>query len=310
MYHPLIAQAALAVSFLAAASGPRNLVLSNDDGWATAQIRAQFDALVDAGYEVILSAPAVNQSGKGSRSKTPTTLDEPCEFDTCPVGSPAEGFNASNPRLNYVNGYPADAARYGIQTLSRQLFDGSGPDFLVSGPNIGLNVGISTQFSGTVGAAAEASKLGIPAIAFSGASGSQVSYTTLSTSPDAPSTLAAHTYAALTVRFLSTLFNSTASPFLPPGVILNVNYPSSERCPDPASYRWVLARNLWNPFATDVQVCEGSARLPHEAEVVRSEDGCFASVAVISAETKTDVGRATQAAVVESLRGLPLSCMD
>ncbi|KAH9915343.1 sure-like protein [Fomitopsis serialis] len=312
MYHPLVAQAALAVSFLAAATVPRNLVLSNDDGWATAQIRAQFDALVAAGYEVILSAPALNQSGKGSRSKTPSVLDEPCEFDTCPVGSPAEGFNASDPRLNYVNAYPVDAARYGVQTLSRQFFDGSSPDFVVSGPNIGreyLNVGISTQFSGTVGAAAEASKLGIPAVAFSGASGSHVSYTTLVSSPTSTSALAANIYANLTIDFLRVLFNTTASPLLPPGVILNVNYPSATRCPDPAEYRWVLARNLWNPFATDVEVC-GSARLPTEADVVANEDGCYASVTVISATTKTDVGRATQAAIVESLEGLPLSCMD
>ncbi|KZT69448.1 sure-like protein [Daedalea quercina L-15889] len=254
MYHPLIAQATLAISFLAATSLPRNLVLSNDDGWATAQIRAQFDALIAAGYGVILSAPALNQSGKGSRTKTPTVLNKPCEFETCPLGSPAEGFNASDPRLNYVNGYPVDAARYGVQTLSRRLFDKSSPDFVVSGPNIGLNIGVSTQFSGTVGAAAEASKLGIPAIAFSGASGSQ-------------------------------------------------------RCPDPSAYRWVLARNLWNPFAEDVETC-GSTRLPSEADVVEREEGCFASVSVISAVTKTDVDRATQAALMATLYGLHLSCLD
>jgi len=30
----------------------QNLVLTNDDGWATAMIRAQFNSLEDAGYEV------------------------------------------------------------------------------------------------------------------------------------------------------------------------------------------------------------------------------------------------------------------
>ena len=30
-----------------------------------------------------------------------------------------------------------DAARYGIQTLAPQFFDGAQPDFLVSGPNVG-----------------------------------------------------------------------------------------------------------------------------------------------------------------------------
>lgn len=187
------------------------------------------------------------------------------------------------------------------------------------------NLGLSTQFSGTVyahaplrrccshiiyfsGAAAEASKLGTPAIAFSGASGAHVSYTTLASSPNATSTLAAHTYASLTVHFLRALLNATATP-LPPSVILNVNYPPFERCPDPVAYRWVLARNLWNPFATDVQTC-GSARLPTESDVVGREDGCYASVTALSAATKTDVGRVTQAAVMTNLQGLPLSCLD
>ena len=108
-----------------AATRAQNIVLTNDDGWAVAQIRAQFDALEAAGhnvrvsncrlligvlpvsssfhlyrahneYQVILSAPAQDQSGTGSSSATPTPLTEPCEFNSCPIGSPAEGFNASD----------------------------------------------------------------------------------------------------------------------------------------------------------------------------------------------------------------------
>ena len=30
----------------------QNLILTNDDGWATAQVRAQRDALVDTGFDV------------------------------------------------------------------------------------------------------------------------------------------------------------------------------------------------------------------------------------------------------------------
>lgn len=158
------------------------------------------------------------------------------------------------------------------------------------------------------GAAAEASRLGISAIAFSGVSGAHVSYTTLSSSPDDTSTHAARTYASLTVHFLRT-FLRAATPPLGPNVILNVNYPPVERCPDPAAYRWVLARNLWNPFASDVRTC-GRARLPAESDVVGREDGCYVSVTALSATTKTDVGRATQAAVIATLQSLPLSCLD
>lgn len=47
-------------------------------------------------YQVILSAPAENESGTGSSTKTPTPLTQPCEYDTCATGSPAEGFNQSD----------------------------------------------------------------------------------------------------------------------------------------------------------------------------------------------------------------------
>lgn len=139
----------LSVLALFGASSATRIVLTNDDGWATAQMRAQYSALKSAGYDVIVSAPAENQSGTGSSSETPTTLTEPCEFNTCPTGSPAEGSDASDPDLNYVNGYPVDAVKYGIQTLAPKLLGGS-PDLIVSGPNVGTNLGIDAFFSGTM----------------------------------------------------------------------------------------------------------------------------------------------------------------
>ncbi|KAH9922136.1 sure-like protein [Fomitopsis serialis] len=303
----LVALVSLATSFAAASA--QNLVISNDDGWATAQIRAQFDALTGAGYDVVLSAPAINQSGKGSQTTTPQVLTEPCQFDTCPVGSPPFGFNASDPRLNYVNAYPVDAANYGINvlSLSPQHF-GARPDFLVSGPNIGPNVDILTQYSGTVGAASAASLQGVPATAFSGVSGAQVSYTTLTSEPDANSTLAARIYSQLTVYFVDTLLGSCGPPVLPPAVIVNVNYPSITDCDDPSDYKWVFARNRKNDTVVDVQTC-GSDHLPSEVEVILSE-GCYASVSAISAQTKTDVDAATQGVVMQKLLGLPFSCLN
>lgn len=60
----------------------------------------------------------------------------PCEYDSCPIGSPAEGNNASMPRFNYVNSYPVTSIRYGIQTLSPKYFGGA-PDIAVAGFNVG-----------------------------------------------------------------------------------------------------------------------------------------------------------------------------
>lgn len=74
------------------------------------------------------------QSGSSDAPATP--LIKPCEFNSCPTGSPATGFNASNPRLNYVNSYPVTSMRYGIQTLSPKFF-GAAPELAVAGFNVG-----------------------------------------------------------------------------------------------------------------------------------------------------------------------------
>ncbi|KAF7345084.1 Survival protein sure-like phosphatase/nucleotidase [Mycena venus] len=312
-----------ALACAVAAQTANKIVLTNDDGWAVAQIRAQNDALKviifvealslltpllcqkAAGYNVVLSCPAINKSGTGSSTANPTTLTSPCEFNTCPTGSPPTGFNASDTRLNYVNAFPVDAARFGIQTLAPKFFSGSKPDFVVSGPNVGNNLGSTVLISGTVGAASEAALEGIPSVAFSGATGGQVSYTTLITSPTSTDSTAALIYSALSVRLLNVLLASSA-PILPSGISLNVNYPStSTSCADASAFKFVLTRINSNSGATDVQTC-GTTHLPTESSVI-SKAGCFATVSVFDAQTKGDVNATTQAIVLAKLTSI-LSC--
>lgn len=159
------------------------------------------------------------------------------------------------------------------------------------------------------GAACEAAKEGIPATAFAGDSGSQVSYTTLDSDPTATSTQAAWIYAALTVQYTEALFAAGSDPLLPPGIIVSVNYPSISNCSDASDYKWVLARNLWDPFASDFAACpsDGSV-LPTEGHVVGTE-GCYNSVAVLNATTKLDVDATLQGEVYSRLRELPFSCL-
>lgn len=66
-----------------------------------------------------------------------TALTEPCEFNSCRTGSPAEGFNASNHHLNYVNSYPVTAIKYGISTLAPKFFQNGKIDLAVTGFNVG-----------------------------------------------------------------------------------------------------------------------------------------------------------------------------
>lgn len=286
-----------------------NLMLTNDDGWATAQERAVFNTLDDAGYNLVLSAPAENQSGTGSTSRNPTVRTTPCQFNSCSPGS-AVGADVSDVRLNWVNAFPVDSVRYGIQTLSPAILGGR-PDFVVSGPNIGSNLGLAVVGSGTVGAAAEATKQGIPAIAFSGVSGSSVPYTTLASTPNAASSLAAQLYASLSLTILDHILSQTP-PFLPANTFLNVNFPDASRCPSTAQFKFVLTRVFWNPFAVDVRWCgKGGGvfdQLPLETDVVGRTDGCFVAISMMDARDKTDAPTAGQAMVLPRLQSL-LSCL-
>lgn len=160
------------------------------------------------------------------------------------------------------------------------------------------------------GAACEAAKEGIPSIGFSGAGGSQVSYTSLST-PSA-STTTANVFAALGVLFTNALLStgfSPSNPILPPNITLNVNYPdASGDCADASAFEFVLSRinAAAAGDADDVETC-GETRLPTETSVVERSGGCFASVSVMDATTKGDVDADTQAFVLDRL-GDFLSC--
>ncbi|TBU31228.1 sure-like protein [Dichomitus squalens] len=297
----------LSVSVLFQCVSAHNILLTNDDGWAVAQIRAQRDSLVNGGFNVILSSPAVDKSSTGSDTATPKPLAQPCEFNSCPKGSPAEGFNASDPRLNYVNAFPADAVHYGIQTLSPKFF--GTPDFVISGPNIGNNLGANHQGSGTINAACEAAKEGIPSAAVSGDIPGQghVSYTTLTTSPKSPTTLTALLYAELTTNFTQTMYNPAARPILPANVTLNINYGATTfsasgepkgKCATASDFKWVFTRMAKSTTAVDVETC-GSKHLPDERTVI--DAGCYASVAVMNANTKKDVSASVQAQVLDRL---------
>lgn len=56
------------LSFFLAVGHAARIVQSNDDGWAEKNIRVLNDALNAAGNDVVLSAPAENQSGSSTLS--------------------------------------------------------------------------------------------------------------------------------------------------------------------------------------------------------------------------------------------------
>jgi 5'-nucleotidase len=121
------------------------ILVSNDDGYFAPGITLLAEALRQVG-EVTVVAPERDRSG----SSNSLTLDRPLTLRRAP-----NGFFS-------VNGTPTDCVHIAITGVLDFI-----PDVVVSGINLGANMGDDTIYSGTVAAAAEGYLLGIPALAIS-----------------------------------------------------------------------------------------------------------------------------------------------
>lgn len=122
------------------------ILVSNDDGIWSPGIRALAEALEDLG-EVLVVAPDVEQSAMSHA----ITIRRPLRYRKTKIG----GLNAYR-----VDGTPADCIALGLANHGI-------PDLVVSGINLGLNVGFNVKHSGTVAAAMEGTLHKIPSIAVS-----------------------------------------------------------------------------------------------------------------------------------------------
>jgi 5'-nucleotidase len=121
------------------------ILVSNDDGYFAPGITLLAEALGQLG-EVTVVAPERDRSGASNS----LTLDRPLTVRRAPNGY----FS--------VNGTPTDCVHIAVTGLLDFL-----PDIVVSGVNLGANMGDDTIYSGTVAAAAEGYLLGIPSVAVS-----------------------------------------------------------------------------------------------------------------------------------------------
>ncbi|RFU79596.1 acid phosphatase [Trichoderma arundinaceum] len=296
------ASVSLAIIIPALAAQGARIVQSNDDGWAELYVRSFNNALNASGHDVVLSAPADDNSGTGSSDEPPTPRKDPCQYNSCPGNGDTIGHNATRPDLNWVNSFPVTAMKYGLSIFGPQLWNGSAPDFAVSGPNVGTNVFVQLPFSGTVNAAAFAAhEAGIPSIAFSAASTGRLPFDTN------PVPLRSSLYAQLATQLTNKVISS-GKPYLPSDVFLNVNFPKVEgNCTDVSNFKWVLSRvNPGIISPPDVEFCNGN-RLPTELSVI-THSGCFISVSVGDAKDKTTASSDKQAVVLGKLRDI-LTCL-
>jgi 5'-nucleotidase len=122
------------------------ILLSNDDGYFAPGIEVLADALRRRFGDVTVVAPERDRSGASNS----LTLDRPLMVRRAPNG------------FLFVNGTPTDCVHLAVTGFLDEL-----PDVVVSGINLGANMGDDTIYSGTVAAATEGFLLGIPAIAVS-----------------------------------------------------------------------------------------------------------------------------------------------
>ena len=121
------------------------ILVSNDDGYFAPGITLLAEALGRLG-DVTVVAPERDRSGASNS----LTLDRPLVVRRAPNGY----FS--------VNGTPTDCVHIAVTGLLDFT-----PDVIVSGVNLGANMGDDTIYSGTVAAAVEGYLLGIPSVAIS-----------------------------------------------------------------------------------------------------------------------------------------------
>ncbi len=126
----------------------KQILLTNDDGFDAVGLKALIEALKPIA-KIVVVAPARNKSACGHS----LTLDRPLRLDYI-----------DDDFYKVDDGSPTDCIFISLNNLFK---DGYKPDLVISGINIGANMGEDITYSGTAAAAMEAVLHKVPAIAIS-----------------------------------------------------------------------------------------------------------------------------------------------
>ena len=126
-----------------------NILLTNDDGFDSPGLYALVRELHPVA-SLFLAAPEKQQSGTGHA----ITVFDPVKIRKRTIEKVEAAWS--------MQGTPADCVKIALSALIKDKID-----LVVSGINIGANLGNDVLYSGTVGAAAEAVTMGVPAVASS-----------------------------------------------------------------------------------------------------------------------------------------------
>jgi 5'-nucleotidase len=126
----------------------KQILLTNDDGFDAVGLKALIEGLSPIA-KIIVVAPAKNKSACGHS----LTLDRPLKLD-----------RVDDDFYKVDDGSPTDCIFISLNNLFKE---GYKPDLVISGINIGANMGEDITYSGTAAAAMEAVLHKVPAIAVS-----------------------------------------------------------------------------------------------------------------------------------------------
>ncbi|KAJ6440729.1 Bifunctional dethiobiotin synthetase/7,8-diamino-pelargonic acid aminotransferase, mitochondrial [Purpureocillium lavendulum] len=286
------------------------ILQSNDDGWAELNIRLLNDALIAKGHHVFLCAPAEDKSGWGPKDPIwpePPIRSKPCHYNSCPADTGENhGFNETRSDLCWVNSYARSAVRIGLRTYAKRHWgEDRWADLVVTGPNVGTNLGHVVQWSSTCQAAIFAAAQDIPAIAFSVADNQHHAWNVQ------PVPEANRVYAELAAMITQKIIDG-GKPYLRYQVFVNVNFPKSDtknnRCTKVSDFKFIFTRmEETEKKKPDVAWC-GTRKLPVEKHVVHRQDGCFVSITPGSIGSRTMGDTGNQKDVLNRLKSI-LSCL-
>ena len=172
----------------------KKILITNDDGIAAPGIKALTEVMHELG-EIFIIAPDSAQSGMGHA----ITINSTLELKHIP------GFLGTENAYS-CTGTPVDCVKMGIHELMKTK-----PDLCVSGVNHGSNSSINVIYSGTMSAAVEGGIEGIPSIGFS---------------------LCDYSWDANFENikpYIKKIALEVLEKGLPEGVILNVNFPKTDK---------------------------------------------------------------------------------
>ncbi|KAM3462809.1 hypothetical protein MY5147_005682 [Beauveria neobassiana] len=274
---------------LAGSAQALNILLNNDDGFASGNLREVYRLLNEAGHNAWIVAPATMQSGMGGKSdfSREGNLTAASQYDLIPKGAPSIGSDPHDSHIWYYNGTPAACTFVALDYVLPRFADFKVPDLVLTGPNFGTNLGpFVWTLSGTAGAAYAATHRSIPAIALSG-SNREVPYFDVKNGSD-PATLVAKVAVKVVDQVISS--SPKGGPLLPLGYGLSVNIPELKaNGTEPEIVRTRMTGNaqvneaVWDPkkgiftwanlrpYAAGVNACvHGDCSLPGETYVVEN----------------------------------------